>query len=124
MKPLSMTLAASWLAAGMTVGAQTLLTRTFDEEKTAGLPAGSTLAPMRQPDPGKWLLRRQGTEASLAHTASPGAAGFAIAVADGSTVQDLAASVRLRLAGGTRAGGIVWRYRDVQNFYAAILNLA
>ena len=124
MKPLSVIFAASWLAAGAAVGAQTLLTRTFDDDKGSGVPAGFTLAAMRQPDPGKWWLRRQGTESSLAHVATAGAAGFGIAVADASGIQDLSVTVRLRLAGGARSGGVVWRYRDAQNFYAAILNLA
>jgi hypothetical protein len=124
MKTLSLILGASWLAAGAVLGAQALLTRTFDDEKGSSLPAGFTLAAMRQPDPGQWGLRRQGAGASLAHVATAGAPGFAIAVADASAIQDLSATVRLRLAGGARSGGVVWRYRDAQNFYAAILNLA
>jgi hypothetical protein len=123
MKAIRVILGASWLAAAATLGAQTLLTRTFDEDKGTGVPAGFTLAAMRQPDPGRWALRRQGAETSLTHAATAGAAGFAIAVADASAIQDLSATVRLRLAGGARSGGVVWRYRDAQNFYAAILNL-
>jgi hypothetical protein len=128
MKTISMTLAASWLAAGVTVGAQALLlTRTFDADKPGVLPRGFTLAmfrPLGQTDPGKWVLRRPGSEAYLTHAAIPRSGGYAMAIADESAVQDLTASVRLRLAGGQRAGGLVWRYHDVQNFYAAILNLA
>jgi hypothetical protein len=33
------------------------------------------------------------------------------------------ASVRLKLPDGQRVGGLVWRYRDPENFYAAALDL-
>jgi hypothetical protein len=32
--------------------------------------------------------------------------------------------VRLRLHGGARAGGLVWRYVDDRDYYAALLDLA
>ena len=39
-------------------------------------------------------------------------------------LRDVQLSVRLRLTSGSRAGGLVWRYRDASNFHAAILNLS
>jgi hypothetical protein len=121
---ISMALAASWLMAGAAVGAQALLTRTFDTDKIGALPPGFTLASYRQSDPGRWLVRGPAAaQAHVVHLATPGATGYAMALADASTVENQVASIRLRLAGGARSGGLVWRYRDVQNFYAAVLDL-
>ena len=39
------------------------------------------------------------------------------------STSEFVASVRLRLAGGARAGGLVWQYQDEHNFYAAMLDL-
>ncbi len=122
-KTIGMTLAVSWLAAGMTVGAQTLLTRRFDTDKPGAVPAGFMLASFRATTPGGWAVRGPAAQAALVHSAAPGATGYAMAIAGASSVQDLVASVRLRLAGGTRTGGLVWRYHDAQNFYALVLDI-
>jgi hypothetical protein len=125
---IGMTLTASWLVAGVTVGAQSFLTRTFDTDKAGVLPPGFTVALFRPPagqtELGKWLLRRPGAEAYLMHAPRPGTSGYTMAIGESPAVRDLTVSVRLRLAGGQRTGGLVWRYRDVQNFYAALLDLS
>ena len=73
---IGMTLTASWLVAGVTVGAQSFLTRTFDTDKAGVLPPGFTVALFRPPagqtELGKWLLRRPGAEAYLMHAPRPG----------------------------------------------------
>ncbi len=125
MHALRLTLAASWLAAGTTLGAQVLLSRPFDADRAGALPAGFTLASFRREPggPDRWLVRGQASQHYLLHAPTAGAGGYALAVIDGTTVADQSTTVRLRLAGGARAGGLVWRYRDPLNFYAAVLDL-
>ena len=96
---------------------------TFDADRAGVLPAGFTLAAMRQDSPGAWMVRRDGSNGMLAHLADPNASGFALALAVTATDRE-AAAVRLRLSGGTLAGGLVWRYVDPENFHATVLDLA
>jgi hypothetical protein len=46
-----------------------------------------------------------------------------MALAPNAVMRDVLVSVRLRGVGGHRAGGVVWRYLDPENYYAAILDL-
>jgi hypothetical protein len=120
-------LALAWvvsLAADM--AAQARPTLAFDEDRPGSAPAGFTFVAMRQPAPGTWLVRRSGTNGFLAH--EPGATrdapdGFAIALAPGDPLRDGSVSVRMRLAGGSLVGGLVWRYQDEHNHYQMLLDL-
>jgi hypothetical protein len=128
MKTLRLTLVVAWLAAGIAVSAQTLLSRAFDTDKAGAPPPGFTFATFRPGPTSQWLVRGPAAQGHVAHLAAPGASTpgntpYAIALADGPAVEDQVVSVRLRLAGGTRSGGLVWRYRDIRNFYAAVLDL-
>jgi hypothetical protein len=38
-------------------------------------------------------------------------------------MRDLIVAVRIRLAGGARAGGVVWHYQNAENFNAVLLDL-
>jgi hypothetical protein len=96
---------------------------TFDAGKAGEPPPGFTFAAMRQPSPGLFLVRRAGADSRLVHSADAAATGFAFAIAPRDPLSDLVISVRLRLSGGSRAGGVVWRYVDARNFYAAVLDL-
>jgi hypothetical protein len=116
-------------AAGATAAfaAQARLHLTFDEERAGSAPAGFTLAAMRQPAAGNWLVRRTGANGYLAHDAGPARdapEGFALAIAPVAAMRDVVISVRLRLAGGSLAGGLVWRYQDEHNHYQILLDLA
>lgn len=97
--------------------------RTFDTERP-GAPEGLTFAAMRQPNPGVWTIRRDGANGVLLHAADPSATGYALAIAKAPPLREVVASVRLRLTGGARAGGLVWQYHDENNYYAAVLDLA
>jgi hypothetical protein len=97
---------------------------TFDADRAGALPPGFTLAAMRQADAGTWLVRRDAANGLLVHDANPAHAGFGLAIADAAPFRDGSVSVRLRLDGGARAGGVVWRYQDAENFHAAVLDLA
>lgn len=98
--------------------------RTFDADPPGQPPPGFTFAAMRQPAPGTFVVRRDGANGLVVHPGDAGASGFSIAVASGEPAAELTLSVRLRLAGGGRAGGVVWRYADARNYYAAVLDLA
>ena len=97
--------------------------RTFDNEAVGSAPAGFTLAAMRQPTPGIWAVRKHGAGLHLVHEADASAAGISLAILSAPAAREFVASVRLRLAGGVRSGGLAWQYQDEHNFYAAILDL-
>jgi hypothetical protein len=106
-----------------TLAAQPLWTSTFDDDRADFPPTGFTLAAMRQTDAGRWVVERAGGLGHLVHRADPSAPGFALAVADRVTPDDLAVSARLRFNGASRVGGLVWRYRDDQNYHSLLLDL-
>jgi hypothetical protein len=97
---------------------------TFDADRAGSPPAGFTLAAMRQDGSGAWSVRRDGANGVLVHDANPAHAGLAMAIAEAPAFRDGTVSVRLRLAGGERAGGVIWRYQDAENFHAAVLDLS
>ena len=96
----------------------------FEVERPGAAPPGFEFAAMRQHTAGRWLIRREGTANALLHEADPSATGFSLALAPDTPLRDVEASVRVRLTGGTRAGGLVWRYTDTRHYYAAVLDLA
>ena len=98
-------------------------THNFDTQAPGSVPPGFEFAAMRQDTPGTWRLRTEGANGVLVHQAADAAGGFALALAPDAPLRDVQASVRLRLTGGTRAGGLVWRYADANNYYGAILDL-
>jgi hypothetical protein len=98
--------------------------RTFDAEPAGQPPAGFTFAAMRQPGPGTWTLRRQGPNGYIVHEADASAMGVSLAILTAAAEPEFVVSARLRLAGGTRAGGLVWRYRDEHNYHAVVLDLS
>jgi len=96
----------------------------FDTDRPGVAPTGLVLAAMRQERPGEWLIRREGTNGMLMHRADAAANGLALALVASAGERESVASVRLRLAGGAMAGGLVWRYTDAANFHATLLDLA
>lgn len=98
--------------------------RTFDDDSIGAPPQGFAFAVARQQTPGRWLVRAEGSNHYLTHLADPaGAGGFALAVLETPHPAQMRASVRLKLTGGERVGGLVWRYQDAENFYVAALDL-
>jgi hypothetical protein len=124
MRTAAFSIAAAGVIVAMGSAAQDPTAVTFDHDKTGAPPPGFVLAAMRQPAAGTWLVRRQGARGHLVHEADPSAHGYALAIRPEAAPRDLTISVRLRLAGGSRSGGLVWSYQDVQNYHASVLDLA
>ncbi len=111
-----------WLVMLGALGAQGTLV-TFDMDKVGAPPAGFTFGAWRQASAGDWIVRRQGTGNHLHHPAATGAAGYSLALSQAPAQRNVEITARFRLVDGGRASGLVWRYLDDQNFYAAVLDL-
>lgn len=116
-------LVAGMLSTGLLAADQQAWTITFEDDRVDHPPAGFTLAAMRQSDAGRWLVQRDSTGHHLVHRADPAAPGFALAVSNRMTPDDLSVSARVRFNGTSMSGGLVWRYRNDQNYYALLLDL-
>ena len=98
--------------------------RTFDDDAIGAPPPGFTFAIARQQAPARWLVRSEGTNRYVTHSADLSAAGgISLAVLDTPHPPEMRASVRLKLTDGERVGGIVWRYHDAENFHLVALDL-
>ncbi len=95
------------------------LTLTFDDDPIGVPPAGFFFATARQASPGTWEIKGTGNRRHLSHSADPTVTlrGISLAGSTGDAPQDIKVSTRLRLTDGDRAGGVIWRYRDANNFY-------
>lgn len=90
---------------------------TFDDAAPGMPPDGFLFSAARQTSAGTWEVRGPGHQHYLAHVADPWMRGFSIATPTASAPANLLVVSRLRLVDGDRQGGIVWRYRDANNFY-------
>ena len=113
---LSSILAASLSAAQLRVW-------TFDSDRVGGPPAGFTFEALRQAQSGDWHVTRVGSRVALGHAPGADADGWSLALAPGDAPADARITARLRLSAGSRAGGLVWHYRDGRNFSAVVLDL-
>jgi hypothetical protein len=121
--PATLHLLLAGCLAGTVLGASSQdVHRSFDEEKPGSTPAGFSFGSMRQPQPGRWLIRRAGSDTFLAHEPDE-STGYALAIAPNQTPEHVSVSVRVRLAGGARTGGLVWRYLDDQHYYSLVLDV-
>jgi hypothetical protein len=118
-----LTTAASVLVLLGVVSADVL--RTFDDDPAGTRPQGFSLAAIRRAaGAGRWIVERNGLDGFLSHAADATAeSGIDLAVLERTTHADLIVGVRLKLLDGKREGGLMWRARDSNNFYAARLDL-
>lgn len=99
--------------------------RTFEDDLIGSPPKGFLFPVTREAAPDKWLVRREGDNALLAHVGDTnGGSGFALAVLDGLRYGDLTIAARLKLVGGDRAGGVVWRFQDSRNYCMVRVDLS
>ena len=121
MKPLGWLLAFGWVISNGTIV-------TFDSAHVGRTPAGWTVAMTHPGPPPQWQILKDRTAPTapyvLAQTSSETADRFPLAIFDSVTVKDSDVSVRIKPVSGKedRAGGVVWRYHDPQNYYLARIN--
>lgn len=94
----------------------------FDDLPAGRPPPGFLFASSPKEQSGQWVVLRDGANAVLGQL-HPGRPGVQLAVVEGASFTDLILSVRLRLVEGARSAGVVWRYRDADNYYLASLDL-
>jgi hypothetical protein len=106
--------------------AQTLA---FDDQKAGDAPKGMTCATTGKGRPGSWTVVADKTAPSPPHVLAQidaDATGnrFPVCVVDGVTAADLSLSVRFKPVSGQgdQAAGLVWRYRDKDNYYIVRAN--
>jgi hypothetical protein len=109
-------------SAALLAAAQPPRTWTFDDLGAGSVPSDFTLTALRQTTAGPWLGGHIGGQRALLHTGTDDS-GWSIALAPGETGDDLKLTARVRLAGGSRAGGLVWHHQDARNFMAVVLDL-
>lgn len=104
-------------------------THGFDDQKAGAAPTGMTCALTGRGRPGVWTVVADATAPSspnaLAQTdADATSYRFPVCVLDAVTATDLDLSVRFKPVSGSvdQAAGLVWRYRDADNYYIVRAN--
>jgi len=104
---------------------QAVVIRTFDDDKIGAAPAGFAIAAGRDAAADGWTIKREGHGRVLVHEGKPSPPdSFAVAIFSGAQYEDVQVSVRVKAIGGARMAGLVWKYQDAMNHYAAQLDLA
>ncbi len=126
MKPHLCFLLTAMLFAAAHARAQTTVIN-FDKDKANAAPPGFTTALTGKGKPGVWVVLKDATAQGnvLAQTdADKTDYRFPVCVYDRLTVQDADISVKLKAISGQgdQGGGLVWRYRDKDNYYIVRAN--
>jgi hypothetical protein len=115
-----------FMASAVAAQAQTF---SFDDQKPGDPPKGMTCALTGKGRPGSWKVLADKTAPSapnvLAQTDTDSTGyRFPVCVADGPSALDMDLSVRFKPVSGSgdRAAGLVWRYRDAENYYIVRAN--
>jgi hypothetical protein len=115
-----------FMASAVDAQAQTF---SFDDQKPGESPKGMTCALTGKGRPGSWKVLADTTAPSapnvLAQTDDDSTGyRFPVCVAEGPSATDLDLSVRFRPVSGSsdQAAGLVWRYRDADNYYIVRAN--
>jgi hypothetical protein len=95
---------------------------TFEDLPAGRPPARFLFASSPTDRSGQWSVVRDGTNSVLGQLRQ-GQSGVQLAVVEGPSFGDLVLSVRVRVLEGARSAGVVWRYRDADNYYLARLDL-
>ena len=109
------------LAASLPVLAQAV---SFDADPAGAAPKGWTLTMTGRGAP-KWTVERDDTAPSKGQVLKQsGAATFPLALKDGTNIKDGFVEVKFKPISGSedRAGGLVWRAKDANNYYVVRAN--
>ena len=127
MRQVLITTAVLWMGVGMSVSPQTLVG--FEEDNPGSPPAGFQTALTGSGRPGLWMVVEDPSAPSghhvLAQTdADPTGYRFPVCVLDSVVARDAEISVKFKpISGrGDQGAGIVWRYRDKDNYYIVRAN--
>lgn len=120
-------LALVWPAAALPspTGAKTL---TFDSDTVGSPPVGFEFARTGQGAEGEWVVRadadKPGNHVLVQESADPTDYRFPLAVLKEGTYKDVTLSVRARPVSGAvdQGFGMVWRYKDANNYYITRCN--
>jgi len=119
MKPLAL-----WISFGLIASTGRIIN--FDSEALGKTPPGWTVAVTNGGEAPRWEIKKDQSAPTqpyvLAQTSSSSNANRCpLAIFDGVTLRDGDVSVRIKpISGHTdQAGGLVWRYRDANNYYLA-----
>lgn len=122
----SWVIALAWLALSASAGGETL---DFEKDPPGAAPAGFTVS---QTGPGgapRWVIREDASAPSggrvlVQESADATRSRFPLAIHDKSSLADGSVSVKFRAISGKvdQAAGIVWRYRDSDNYYLVRAN--
>jgi hypothetical protein len=114
------------LCAALTASAQTI---DFNKDKAGEPPKGFSTALTGQGKAGVWVVTKDDASPNQSNVlAQPGADAtgyrFPLYVHDGPTAKDADISVKFKPVSGKKdqAAGIVWRYRDKDNYYIVRAN--
>ena len=97
----------------------------FEGEAVGSAPANFEFAVGGKNQPGKWVIAKDGNNHVLAQVdRDKTERRFAMALVKGSTYKDLRLSVRGKPVAGDveMVAGLVWRYKDPDNYYVARWN--
>lgn len=104
--------------------AQSVVLRTFEDDKIGAPPAGFVMASGRDASVDGWTVKREGNARVLVHEGKPSPHdSFAVAIFSPLHYRDVQVSVRFKAIAGGRAAGLVWKYQDPLNHYSAQLDL-
>ena len=98
----------------------------FEKDEVDQPPAGFEFTATGKSTQGKWIVRKDGDKKILAQVDTDKTRNrFAMAVVKESSFKDLALSVKGRPMSGEvdQAVGLVWRYKDQDNYYIARSNV-
>jgi hypothetical protein len=117
------------MSAAMTAQAPSRRVIDFESDKAGQAPAGFVFALTGSGRPGAWSVRRDDASPErgnvLAQTdADSTSYRFPVAVLNDITAADVDVSMRFRPVSGRvdQAAGVVWRYRDANNYYIVRAN--
>lgn len=98
----------------------------FDDDKVGHAPANFEFAVTAKKQPGKWIIAKDGDNQVLAQVdRDKTERRFAMALVKDSSYKDLKISVKAKPVAGEieMVAGLVWRYRDADNYYVARWNI-
>ena len=101
----------------------------FDDSAIGEVPAGFSAALTNGGQPGRWVVEEDATAPSgkrvlVQRSADPESGRFPHCVHEGLSARDVAVAVRFKPISGyvDQAAGIVWRYRNRDNYYIVRAN--